>query len=122
MIENGERSKFKTHDALVCKSCNTVFNGKSSLNPHMQEASDMKNDDQKGRSFDELTPNEPERKDDEEVDNERKIGSESSARIRPAYDALEDIYFEDGTKVSAKPESLKNPENEEGETNERKID
>ena len=32
----------------------------------MQEASNMENDDQKGRSSDELTPNEPERKDDDD--------------------------------------------------------
>ena len=75
----------------------------------------MENDDQKGRSSDELTPNEPERKDDDEGDNERKIGSKSSARIKPASDALDDIYFEDGIKVSAKPESDKNPAVEKGE-------
>ena len=102
VIEKGEKSEFKTHNELVCKPCKKVFNGKSSLNTHMQEVSDMENDEQKGRSSDESTPNEPERKDDDKVDKERKIGSESSARIRPAYDALEDIYFEDGTKVAAK--------------------
>ena len=74
----------------------------------MQEVPNMEDDDQKGKSSDELTPDEPERKDDDEDNNERKIGPVSSARTKPAYDALEDIYSENGTKVSAKPESVKN--------------
>ena len=48
-------------------------------------------------------------KDDDKVDNERKTGSESLARIRPAYDALEDNNFENDTRVSAKSKSDKNP-------------
>ena len=55
------------------------------------------------------------REDNDKADNERKTGSESLARIRPAYDALEDNNFEDGTKVSAKPKSDKNPVIEKGE-------
>ena len=81
MIEDSIRSEFKTHDALGCKPCNIVFNGKSSLNPHMQEASDMENDDQKGKSSDELTPNEPERKDDDEVDSETKRGLRNVKKV-----------------------------------------
>ena len=62
VIENGERRRLKTQDAMVCEPCEKVLHEESSLNPHMQEASDMENDDQKGRSSDELTPNEPKRK------------------------------------------------------------
>ena len=55
----------------------------------MQESPDMENDDQKGSWSDELTLDEPEKKNHVDDDNERKIDSESPARIKPAYDALD---------------------------------
>ena len=100
---------------MVCEPCEKVLHEESSLNPHMQKASDMENDDQKGRSSDELTHNEPKRKNNDEIDDERKIDSESSARRKPAYDALENVFFENGTEESTKQESVEHPKIEEDE-------
>ena len=82
----------------------------------MQKVLDRKDDNQEGKSSNELTPNEPEREDDEEHnDDDRKNRLESLARTKLVDDVLEDNNFKNGTEVSAKPESVKNPEIEEGE-------
>ena len=46
----------------------------------------MVDGNQKGKSSDELTPDVLERKDNDEVDDERKTGLESLARAKPVDD------------------------------------
>ena len=56
----------------------------------MQEMSNRVDDNQKGTSSDELTPDVLERKGNDKVDDERKAGQESLTRTESANDAPED--------------------------------
>ena len=116
-IKGGEKSKHNTFNGLVGEICEKTHHKKSTLNPHMQEMSKMKDSIQKETSSDKFTPDVPERIGSDKGNGKGKADSDTSTGKDSANDIHKDEnHIEDTMKV-AMSESGENLETKGGEGN-----